>query len=232
MSELFQRRLSKGLAHLAIPVAPEGMARLQGYWQELHKWSKKVNLVARDTGMEQLVDGHFLDSLSLLPLLASGKDALLDIGSGAGFPGLACGAARPDLAVTLVEPRRKRAVFLRHVTRMCRMTNIEVLECRVEDEQILPSTRCFKAITSRAVANIGDMLQMVERFHKTCPQLIFMKGPRWEEEMAEAEEPLRCSSFSLHTVKEYTLPGSGAKRFLLVFMTDKLVKTQRCTQDG
>lgn len=217
MSSIFLNQLVKGLELLKIQVSEEGLRRLNCYWQELQKWSKKVNLVAKGTSVEQLGEAHYLDSLVLLPLLASRNASLLDIGSGAGFPGLACGAAMPDLMVTLLEPRGKRAAFLRHVVRTCGLANVEVVEGRVEDEQLLPSTRYFSVITGRAVADIDSMVQMAERFGDTRPQLVLMKGPKWHEELKQAESRLGLSVFSLHTANEYELPFSKAQRCLLIF---------------
>ena len=103
------------------------------YFAELRKWMRRINLVARETTTEQLLELHFLDSLTLAPLVAHHPNLhLLDIGSGAGFPGLVLAAVLPEARFTLIEPRQKRAVFLRHVARRLGLSYVQVVEERVE----------------------------------------------------------------------------------------------------
>ncbi len=216
----FRKQLETGLHGLGIEVSSKAVERLFLYFNELKKWSRKVNLIARSTTDEQIVENHFLDSLTILPLLAGEVPAhLLDIGTGAGFPALVCKAAYPELAVTLVEPRSKRVSFLGHIARTLALQDVKILACRIEDDEQLPATQAFTHITARAVAEIGSFLQMVERFSPSGPQLICMKGPKWPEELAAASEIVKASSYALDRVVHCTLPFSGAKRSLLLFTT-------------
>ncbi len=191
------QRLETGLKVLGIAISPDAFARLSLYFSELKKWGKKVNLIAKSTSDEQIVENHFLDSLTILPLLEGAGIHLLDIGTGAGFPALVCKAACPELAVTLVEPRSKRVSFLGHIVRTLGLEEVKIISCRIEDENQLPSARAFTHITARAVTEIGPFLQMVERFAISGPQLICMKGPKWREELAAAADILSCSSYSI-----------------------------------
>ncbi|NOR25348.1 MAG: 16S rRNA (guanine(527)-N(7))-methyltransferase RsmG [Desulforhopalus sp.] len=213
----FCQRLETGLKNLGSEISPEALDRLHLYFRELKKWSRKVNLIARSTSDEQIVENHFIDSLTILPLLHGANTHLLDIGTGAGFPALVCKAACPDLVVTLVEPRLKRVSFLGHIVRTLGLEEVKILSCRVEDQEQLPSTQEFTHITARAVTEIGSFLPMVERFSSSGPQLICMKGPKWREELAAASEILECSSYRLDRVLDCALPFSGAERSLLIF---------------
>lgn len=213
----FGQRLETGLHTLGLEISPEACDRLTVYFSELKKWGSKVNLIAKATSDEQIVESHFLDSLTLLPFLDGDCTHLLDIGTGAGFPALICKAARTDLAVTLVEPRSKRVSFLGHMARTLALEQVKILSCRVEDELQLPSSLDFTHITARAVTEIGPFLQMVERFAPSSPQLLCMKGPRWQEELTAASKILAQSSFTLERVVECTLPFSGAERRILIF---------------
>jgi 16S rRNA (guanine527-N7)-methyltransferase len=213
----FSQRIEIGLKILGIEISSEALVRLTLYFSELKKWSRKVNLIAKSTSDEQIVESHFLDSLTILPLLSGENTHLLDIGTGAGFPALVCKAALPELAVTLVEPRLKRVSFLGHIARTLDLEEVRISSCRVEDEERLPSALSFTHITARAVTEIGSFLQMVERFSPSSPQLICMKGPRWREELAAASEILDRSLYRLDRVVECTLPFSGAERSLLIF---------------
>ncbi|MFH0783168.1 MAG: 16S rRNA (guanine(527)-N(7))-methyltransferase RsmG [Pseudomonadota bacterium] len=213
----FSASLAAGLRSFNVDLPPEAVERLTLYFNELLKWSKKVNLIAKGTDPLQIVENHFVDSLTILPLLEDIGTHLLDIGSGAGFPGLVCKAARPELMVTLVEPRIKRASFLGYIARTLGLNGITILTCRIEDEVQLPSEHAFTHITGRAITEIGPFLGMVGRFAAMGPQVICMKGPKWREELDAAKEILSHSPYRLSKVVEHTLPRSGAKRSLLLF---------------
>jgi len=222
----FATSLETGLRSFDLSLAPEAVVRLELYFDELLKWSKKVNLIAKGTDHRQIIENHFIDSLTILPLLREGACHLLDIGSGAGFPGLVCKAAWPELAVTLVEPRVKRVSFLGHIVRTLGLSDVSILSCRIEDTELLPSERLFSHITGRAVNEIGPFLQMAARFAGTGPQIICMKGRKWREELHGAAEIINNSPFQLGRVVELVLPFSGAQRCLVLFQTRELPVTE------
>jgi len=209
----------QGLQRLNIPVTQAGIDRLIRYFHELRKWGRQINLVGKKADGRQIVENHFLDSLTLLPSLAGAKSHLLDIGTGAGFPGLACRAVMDDLQLTLVEPRKKRVDFLLHMIRTLGLDDVRVLECRIEDEKMIPSDGDFTHITSRGVAEIDILLKMAERFAVIRPKLICMKGPRWKEEIDSCKEFPGSSPYTLSEVVTHRLPFSGAERALLLFET-------------
>lgn len=217
----FRQRLETGLHLLGIEVSPEAADRLFLYFDELKKWSRKVNLIAKSTSDEQIIENHFLDSLTILPLLTGAPAHVLDIGTGAGFPALVCKAACPEMAVTLVEPRLKRVSFLGHITRTLHLQDVRILACRVEDEELLPATFKFTHITARALTGIGAFLQLVERFSLSDPQLICMKGPKWREELTAAAEILDRSAYMLDRVEHCKLPFSSAERNILILKIKK-----------
>lgn len=214
-TEPFQEGLVRGLAALDIAVGAEGLAALSRYHAELKRWSARMNLIAKNTPDGQILENHFLDSLTLLPLLSEDSH-LLDIGTGAGFPGLVCKAANPALRLTLVEPREKRVSFLRHIVRTLGLKDVHIVTGRIEDERLLPSDTPFSHITSRAVSDIAGLLAMAARFARPGLKLICMKGPKWREELAAAAELLAASPFVLEEVVEKRLPISGAMRALLI----------------
>lgn len=214
--ELFTRTLAEGLPSLEISVDDAAAERLYTYFAQLKKWSRKVNLIAKGTGDREIIENHFLDSLTLLPFLQDG-DHLMDIGTGAGFPGLVLKAVMPGLRVTLVEPRRKRVTFLNHIVRTLGMEGVRVCECRVEDEKTLPSSLDVTHITSRAVTEIGGFLEMTARFAQSGARVICMKGPRWQEELDGAAGPIKKGGFTCCDKRIFHLPFSGAERALVVF---------------
>lgn len=191
--------------------------KLFSYFTELKHWSQKVNLIAKGTGDEEILEKHFLDSLTLLPSLTGENSHLLDIGTGAGFPGLVCKAAMPELQVTLVEPRFKRVSFLRHIVRTLQLQEITVLECRAEDAEKLSADDGFTHITSRAVSDIKMFLAMCRRFARPELKVICMKGPKWEEELDLYLASGEGQIFSFSTTREYLLPNSKSVRNIMLF---------------
>ena len=214
----FIEGLRGGCCAIGLPeLDDEALNRLFVYFKELKRWSKKINLIAKKAMDREILEKHFLDSLTLLPLLDGENPHLLDIGTGAGFPGLVCKAAKPELQLTLVEPRQKRVAFLSHITRTLQLEDVSILDCRAEDEAMLPTEGGFSHITSRAVSEVKLFLEMSSRFMQPGVQVICMKGPKWQEELLAYEQSADSDLFQLCSQKKYVLPDSGGERHLLVF---------------
>ncbi len=213
----FQDMMHKGAEALNLHLDDAALDRLHIYFLELKRWSRKMNLIARGSRDEQIIENHFLDSLTLLPLLDGPGAHLLDVGSGAGFPGIVCGIADQAIALTLVEPRLKRVSFLRHVVRTLMLEKVEVVAGRIEDTELLPSVPSYTHITSRAVTDIPSFLKMIDRFLHSEAKVICMKGPNWQEECQEFGEVLESQDLEIKQTKLLNLPFCGAGRTLLVF---------------
>ena len=203
--------LVRGGAQLGLAMDPAGVERLLVYLAELMKWSRRVNLIARDTPEAQVVETHFLDSLTLLPFLdGAGEVHLLDVGSGAGFPGLALACVRPDARFTLCEPRQKRVSFLRHVVRTLGLANVEVVADRVEAQASAWQGR-FTHITSRAVAEPAAFLPLVRPLVTPATRVLLM--------LARAEglagiDRLVSGPWRVDAERRFVLPFSGAPRLV------------------
>ena len=213
--------LEEGLGAMSITLDGQARERLVTYCAELLRWSAKINLVAK-APLREIWETHFLDSLTLLrvlPPLGSAQQALLDIGTGAGFPGLALKAARPELPVILVEPRQKRVSFLRHVIRTLGLKEIEVLCGRLEKKsaEVDGRTLTVPLITSRAFTNIGEFLLHTEAINPAGGKVICMKGPKAGEEIAAWRLAQPDSPYRLQEIVELTLPFSGKVRNLVIF---------------
>ena len=217
MSFNFRAELKKGVNALGLTVPDDAYEPLEVYFNELKKWNRKVNLIAKSTPDSEIVEKHFLDSLTLLPFLQCDGAHLLDIGTGGGFPGLICKAALGNtLDLTLVEPRLKRVSFLRHIVRTLGLVNVDIRANRLEDEPSLYKGR-YTHITCRAVTEIGPFVEMVSEFSTTGAELICMKGPKWVEELSDATEIVENSGFKVGQTVQHVLPQSGVKRTLLFF---------------
>jgi 16S rRNA (guanine527-N7)-methyltransferase len=209
----------EGLAGLGLNLTGEQTEQLARYFQELKKWNSRFNLVGQGED-RQLVEAHFLDSLTLLPLLdPCPEPGLVDVGSGAGFPGLVIKIARPDLLVTLVEPRQKRTAFLRQVVRTLGLQGIQVRETRLEKAapEFAEWRDAIPLFTSRAFTAIAGCLDLCEPFTAPGGRVICMKGRKAETELAEWREQQPSSPFYLTRTVETTLPFSATPRKLLLF---------------
>jgi 16S rRNA (guanine527-N7)-methyltransferase len=142
--------------------------------------------------------------------------ALLDIGAGAGFPGLVLKAACPELEVTLVEPREKRVSFLRHIIRTLQLETIEVVPGRIDSDQSHPAELQpggYDLITSRALTDIATFLEMATPFCSLAGRMICMKGPQGLDEV----QGFLAGSGRQVEIGEWRLPFSGAHRYLFSF---------------
>lgn len=211
----FEKLVCQGCTGYGVDLDRLAVEKLYLYFQELKRWSQKVNLIARETADRAIVENHFIDSLALLMLLDETRDSLLDIGSGAGFPGLVCKIARPLMVVSLIEPRLKRVSFLRHVIRRCDLKDVNVQPCRLEKHVALEEESHFNCIVSRAVSDIPSFLELCDRFCVTNRKIICMKGPRFREEIGESHG--EDGRWNLSELREYKLPFSKASRVLLSF---------------
>nr|WP_320009963.1 16S rRNA (guanine(527)-N(7))-methyltransferase RsmG [uncultured Desulfobulbus sp.] len=173
MARTNQELLQDGARALGLELESAAVGQLFAYFQELCKWRQRVNLIARETPEAQIIENHFLDSLTLLPLLSQPGTHLLDVGTGAGFPGLVLASALPETLFTLVEPRQKRVSFLRHVIRTLGLGNVEVVLDRIESHGDQWQGR-FSHITSRAVADPTAFLPLIQPLMTPETRVILM----------------------------------------------------------
>lgn len=207
--------LRNGCHDLGLDIHSDGLVRLEAYYDELLRWSRRMNLIGKNLSAEDIVADHFLDSLLLLPYFRKTQSSLVDVGSGAGFPGLVCGAVETQLLVKLVEPRLKRVSFLRHIVRHLHLDNVEVVAERVENVE--PDSLISSHIVSRAVADIAEYLGLIEGIVRKTTMILCMKGPKWEEELTLAQPVVDRMQLKLVRRDEFSLPYSGKQRVVLAF---------------
>ena len=180
------------------------LAQLADYVGLLAKWSKVYNLTAVRQP-QQMVTRHLLDSLAVVPFLIEGS--LLDVGTGAGLPGVPIAIARPDLAVTLLDANAKKLRFVRQAVAELRLGNVEVVQARMQEYQ---PGRAFDMVISRAVSSLEELYRQSRHLLAPRGRMLFMKGALPEEEMA-AFAPGRET---LH-IERLDIPGLDAERHLL-----------------
>jgi len=170
--------LKKTLIEENISLPDDFFYNIQKYKELLFKWNKIHNLTgAKD---EKTINEFIYDAVFPVSFLPKSKN-LLDIGTGAGFPGMILAIALPDTEVTLVEPLKKRASFLQFVKADLGLKNVRVVKKRVED---MPS-EIFELVTSRAVTDTKMLLKLSENFRNEDSKLLFYKGERVYDEVDE-----------------------------------------------
>lgn len=202
--EDLRAELDAGLRALALD--PALAAPLLAYLALLARWNRAYNLTAvRDP--RAMVRLHLLDSLAMHPFVRD-VDALADLGSGAGLPGIPLAMAVPRLQVALVESSGKKARFLREAVRTLRLDNVRVAESRAE---ALDEPAAFDAITARALATLADILAVGAHLLAPGGRLLAMKGARPDAEIAALP-----AGWRIEAVHPLRVPGLAAERHLVV----------------
>ena len=168
-------------------VSRETFKKIEQFVELLKDWNQKMNLVSRNS-LEVLWERHILDSAQLISYIPSQTKRVLDIGSGAGFPAVVLAILlqeiNPDAEVIMVESIKKKTVYLNDVCSKLGLSNVKVLNCRVESSA-LPKP---DIITARAVAALDILCGYVDIVGKSNTESLFLKGKSYQEEIAEANK--------------------------------------------
>lgn len=203
--------LMKGASHFGIQLEEKRVEAFDLYLKELLKWNEKMNLTAIRSE-KGIVLKHFLDSLSLVPHLPE-ISSLLDIGSGAGFPGIPLKMVCPDLEVTLIDSVQKKIDFQKHIIRTLRLKGITAIHGRAQDTQALQALGGrFDGVIARAFSNLDTLLLLGSPFLKKGGSLFAMKGEEVESFSLTEKSPYR-----FQRLVQFTLPFSSIKRSILLF---------------
>jgi 16S rRNA (guanine527-N7)-methyltransferase len=208
----WKAKLKDGALFLNIHLPEKSIALLEIYLRELLTWNARINITAIKKPDEIMVK-HFLDSLSILPLLPE-HGCVADVGSGGGFPGIPIKIARPALQLTLIEAARKKANFLRHIMRSLKLEAVEVWAERVEH---FPQKKKFDCIISRAFADLKNFLQIAAPLVKEQGIVLAMKGRNAANELRVAEQDLEKNGLEITSKKSFLLPYNGGARTIVVF---------------
>jgi 16S rRNA (guanine527-N7)-methyltransferase len=197
--------LEKGLLELGLPIGYEQQGLLLQYLLLLEKWNQVYNLTAiRD--LTKMVAAHLLDSLSVVPLLTG--ETILDVGSGAGLPGIPLAVAMPGCKVTLLDSNHKKAAFLRQAVADLAMKNVNVVCERVES-WVAPTG--FEVIISRAFSDLGEFVTLTGRLLAPGGVIAAMKGLHPFEELERVPR-----GFRVREVRALQVPGLEAERHLVL----------------
>ncbi len=199
-----RRGAAEGLAWGDPADDDEKVAQLAGYLDELQRWNRAYNLTAVEEPADMAIR-LVLDSLSIATWV---HGRVLDVGTGAGLPGIPLAIMDPELDVTLLDSTGKKVRFLNHVVRMLALQNVEAVESRVESYRALAP---FDVIVSRAFASLADFAASTRHLLGPRSRLLAMKGRRPEDEIAAIPDWIMVEA-----VEKLAVPGLHEERHLVI----------------
>ena len=219
-------KLASGARKLGLQFTPQQLEQFQVYYQELIDWNRRLNLTAI-TGYEEVQVKHFLDSLTVVLALKQppGKGLkLIDVGTGAGIPGIPLKIALPDIQVVLLDATRKKAVFLEHIVQKLNLEGVQVVVGRAEEIAHQPEYRQqFTLVLSRAVADLAALAELTLPFCAVGGRFIAQKKGDIAAEIQVAQRAIAILGGKLADVKNIWMPEFTDERWLVVI--DKIGET-------
>lgn len=225
MTELKSYRLSsfyKDLDELHIALSEKQICQFMSYYELLMEWNQVMNLTAI-TDFDEICKKHFIDSLSLVKAYKINNGiSVLDIGTGAGFPGIPLKIAFPDIKMTLLDSLNKRVGFLKTVVETLALKNIEALHGRAEDYAKEKKFReQFDLCVSRAVSNLSTLSEYCIPYVKIGGHFISYKSEKISEEIKDAEYAISVLGGIMENQIEFKIPDSNIYRSLIVIYKEK-----------
>lgn len=222
MCQYQTEQFRKDLKDLDITLSEKQIAQFVRYYELLAEWNQMMNLTAI-TEYEDVMKKHFIDSLSLVKAYdMSGASNLIDVGTGAGFPGLVLKIAFPGCRVTLLDSLNKRIQFLNAVISDLELTDVEAIHGRAEDFARPGKLReSFELCVSRAVANLSTLSEYCLPFVKKGGFFVAYKSEKISDETAGAENAIALLGGKVTEKKEFLLPDSDIYRCLFMIKKEK-----------
>lgn len=208
--------LGKNARQLGIELGDTQLAQFDVYKNELLQWNAKTNLISENSSQD-IITRHFLDSLTAIQFIQKPNARIIDVGCGAGFPGIPLKIALPSLEIYLLETNRKKVSFLKHIIRLLNLSKAVVLHERVEN--IIKTDlwkEKFDILISRAAFKLSELLPQGEFFLAPEGELIALKGPNVEEELAQCLPPINQSKIYQFIQHDIDVPFLEAKRKIII----------------
>ena len=228
MESKFQLTIAKfedGLKSLDIELSDNQKQQFVQYYELLIEWNKVMNLTAI-TDLEDVIQKHFIDSLTIVKAICPKNKTIIDVGTGAGFPGIPIKIAFPETKIVLLDSLNKRINFLNEVIHRLNLKEIRTIHGRAEDYGKNPEYReQFDLCVSRAVANLSSLSEYCIPFVKQDGCFISYKSGKASDEMNSAQNAIKLLGGKIENVLEFNLPDSTVDRTLITIK--KIVATPK-----
>ena len=210
---MLEGTLRSGLEEMGLSCTPDQLARFRAYYDLLEEKNRVMNLTAIH-GEDESARLHFLDCAA--PLLRFPMDGarVIDVGSGAGFPGLPLRILSPEMRLTLLDAQLKRVGFLREVCAALGFDDVQCVHARAEETAEMRER--FDFALARAVARLNVLAELCLPFVKVGGAFLALKGPAVSEELAEAEKAVAQLGAAVEDVFDYSLPGETLRHNIVV----------------
>lgn len=211
--EEFNQKLEQSASTLSIKLNQNQLNQFYSMMNLLLTWNEKINLTAI-TDPEEIIVKHFVDSLTISSYLKQGA-TVIDVGTGAGFPGIPLKIARPDLTITLLDSLGKRVKFLEEVIQNLQLTQVKAVHARAED-YAKQNREKYDVATSRAVANLSVLTEYLLPFVTLGGIAVSMKGSDIKEELKGAEKAIHVLGGKIEKVDSFSLLTTEMKRNIIL----------------
>lgn len=213
--EEFKEKLITSVDALGITLSEMQLKQFYTYMNLLIDWNKKINLTAI-VEPNEIILKHFVDSLTILKYISDGTK-IIDVGTGAGFPGIPLKIAKPSIEIVLLDSLQKRINFLEEVIKQLNIEKIKTIHSRVEDFGKDQKYReKFDMATSRAVANLSTLSEYLLPLVKVGGKVISMKGSFIGEELENSKNALNILGGKIEKIEKLNLPNSDMNRNILI----------------
>ncbi len=213
--EEFSCELSQKAKKLNTLLSDEEIGKFYTYMNLLLEWNEKINLTAI-TEPKEVILKHFIDSITINKYINK-EDNVMDMGTGAGFPGIPLKIICPNISFSLVDSLNKRILFLEDVCQKLGLEKIECIHARAEE---LAKNKAYRekhmVVTSRAVARLSTLLEYMLPFVKIGGRCICMKGANIQEELKEADKAINILGGEIETVEKFFLPDTDMERNIII----------------
>ena len=211
----FSENLIKECKNINLEISLEDANKFYKYMKLLLEWNEKINLTAI-TEENEVIIKHFIDSLTIYKYLNEAK-SIIDVGTGAGFPGIPIKILNKEIDITLMDSLNKRINFLNEVVKKLNLERISCIHSRAEE---LGRDKKFRekydVAVSRAVANMSTLVEYLLPFVKVGGMCICMKGSSIDEELKEAEKAIKMIGGKIEKVEKIILPNSNYERNIVI----------------
>lgn len=213
--EEFCEKMQNMLGFLGVHFFVEHAEQFFAYMKLLIHWNEKMNLTAI-TEPDEIIIKHFVDSITILKEIEN-EAKIVDVGTGAGFPGIPLSIMNPTLKVTLVDSLNKRLIFLQEVINKLNLKNVEIVHARAEElGQNLKYREQFDIATSRAVANLSTLSEYLMPLVKKHGKIISMKAGEAQAEINVAKKAIKVLGGRIEKIEEFNLPQTNIERTIIV----------------